>query len=100
MIIYQERDSLSRFENRELQFAHGLARKNNRAGAHPLPGFGIFPVVPKPGKGERVPVCHGDRERQLWFNRFPPFVESIHGNQAAAFGERPRKEGANARCGL
>jgi hypothetical protein len=30
---------------------------------------------------------HGDRERQLRFGRFAPFVESVCGNQAAAFDE-------------
>jgi hypothetical protein len=30
---------------------------------------------------------HSDRERQLRFSRFPPFVESIRGNQAAALYE-------------
>jgi hypothetical protein len=27
---------------------------DNRASAHPLPRFGIFPVFPEPGKGERA----------------------------------------------
>jgi hypothetical protein len=48
---------------------------------------GIFPVFPEPGKGERASVFHGDRERQLRFSRFPPFVKSVRGNQAAAFCE-------------
>jgi hypothetical protein len=30
---------------------------------------------------------HGDRERLLRFGRFPPFVESVRRNQAAALDE-------------
>src|SRR6266404_616559 len=60
---------------------------DNRASAQPLPRFGIFPVFPEPGKGERASVFHGDRERQLRFCRFAPFVESVRCNQAAAFCE-------------
>ncbi len=37
-----------------------LAR-NNRAGAQPFSRFGIFPVFPESGKGERVSVFHGNR---------------------------------------
>src|SRR4029077_14130775 len=60
---------------------------DNRASAQPLPRFGIFPVFPEPGKGERAAVFHGDRERQLRFSRFTPFVESVRRNQAAPFCE-------------
>jgi hypothetical protein len=60
---------------------------DNRASAQPLPRFGIFPVFPEPGKGERASVFHGDRERQLRFSRFTPFVESVRWNQAAPFLE-------------
>ena len=60
---------------------------DNRASAQPLPRFGIFPVFPESGKGERASVFHGDRERQLRFSRFAPFVESVRGNQAAPFCE-------------
>jgi|SRR5271165_1702470 len=34
---------------------------DNRASAQPLPRFGIFPVFPESGKGERASVFHGDR---------------------------------------
>src|SRR6266436_6571742 len=60
---------------------------DNRASAQPLIRFGIFPVFPEPGKGERASVFHGDRERQLRFSRFAPFVESVRRNQAAPFLE-------------
>src|SRR5216684_177191 len=60
---------------------------NNRAGAYPLSKFGIFPVYPEPSKGEWAVVFHSDRERQLRFSRFPPFVEAIRRNQAAALYE-------------
>ncbi len=60
---------------------------DNRASAHPLPKSGIFPVFPEPGKGERPSVFHGDRERQLRFSCFAPFVESVRRNQAAPFCE-------------
>jgi hypothetical protein len=60
---------------------------NNRASAQPFSRFGIFPVFPEPGKGERASVFHGDRERQLRFSRFAPFVESVRWNQAAPFLE-------------
>src|SRR6266404_8913866 len=60
---------------------------DNRASAQPFPRFGIFPVFPKSGKGERASVFHGDRERQLRFSRFAPFVKSVCRNQAAAFCE-------------
>jgi hypothetical protein len=43
---------------------------DNRASAQPLPRFGIFPVLPEPGKGEWASVFHGDPERQLRFSRF------------------------------
>ena len=33
---------------------------DNRAGAQPLPRFGIFPVFPEPGKGRRPAVFHGE----------------------------------------
>jgi hypothetical protein len=33
------------------------------------------------------PSFIGDRERQLRFSRFSPFVESVRRNQAAPFGE-------------
>ena len=61
---------------------------DNRASAHPFIRLRIFPVFTESGKGERPSVFYGDRERQLWFNRFTPFIESIRGNQAAAFGKR------------
>src|SRR5258708_980376 len=60
---------------------------DNRASAQPFSRFGISPVFPEPGKGERASVFHGDRERQLRFCRFAPFVESIRWNQAAPFLE-------------
>src|ERR1700731_335464 len=60
---------------------------DNRASAQPFSRFGIFPVFPEPGKGERAFVFHGDRERQLRFSRFTPFVESVRRNQAAPFCE-------------
>src|SRR4029077_2481780 len=60
---------------------------DNRASAQPLPRFGIFPVFPESGKGERASVFHGYRERQLRFSRFTPFVESVRRNQAAALLE-------------
>src|SRR4029077_15493186 len=61
----------------------------NRASAQPRRRFGIFPVFPESGKGERASVFHGDRERQLRFSRFTPFVESVRRNQAAPFSESP-----------
>ena len=61
---------------------------DNRASTHPFIRLRIFPVFTESGKGERPSVFYGDRERQLWFNRFTPFVKSICGNQAAAFGKR------------
>src|ERR1700740_1726769 len=61
----------------------------NRASAQPLSRFGIFPVLPEPGKGERPSVFHGDGERQFRFSRFAPFVESVRSNQATAFSESP-----------
>ena len=67
---------------------------DNRASAQPLPRSGIFPVFPESGKGERASVFHGDRERQLRFCRFTPFVESVRWNQAAPFLESCRYEGA------
>jgi len=60
---------------------------DNRASAQPFSRFGIFPVFPEPGKGERASVFYGDRERQLRFSRFAPFVKSVRGNQAAPFCE-------------
>src|SRR6266481_1485947 len=60
---------------------------DNRTNAQPLPRFGISPVFPESGKGERASVFHGDRERQLRFSRFAPFVKSVRRNQAAAFCE-------------
>jgi len=60
---------------------------DNRAGAQPLPRFGIFPVFPEPGKGKGSAVFHGDRERQLRFSGFAPFVKSVRRNQAAPFGK-------------
>src|SRR5438132_7762085 len=66
---------------------------DNRASAEPLPRFGIFPVFPEPGKGERASVFHGDRARQLRFCRFTPFVESVRWNQAAPFLESLPKGG-------
>src|SRR4029077_10124749 len=60
---------------------------DNRTSAQPLPRFGIFPVFPEPGKGERASVFHGDRERQLRFSRFAPFVESVRRNQAPSLAE-------------
>ena len=60
---------------------------NNRAGAYPISRFGIFPVFPESSKGEWAVVFHSDRERQLRFSRFPPFVEAIRGNQEAALYE-------------
>ena len=59
---------------------------DNRASAQPLPRFGIFPVFPESGKGERASVFHGNRERYR-FCRFAPFVESVRWNQAAPFLE-------------
>ena|ERR1700740_1641515 len=61
---------------------------DNRASAQPLSRFGIFPVFPEGRKGKRASVFHGDRERQLRFSRFAPFVESVGWYQAAPFGER------------
>src|SRR5260370_34015610 len=60
---------------------------DNRTSAQPLPRYGIFPVFPEPGKGERASVFHGDRERQLWVSRFAPFVKAVRWNQAAAFSK-------------
>ncbi len=60
---------------------------DNRASAQPLSRFGIFPVFPEPGKGEWASVFHGDRERQLRFSRFAPFVESVRRNQAPSLAE-------------
>src|SRR4029077_7260553 len=60
---------------------------DNRASAQPLSRFGIFPVFPEAGKGERASVFHGDRERQLCFSGSAPFVESVRWNQAAPFLE-------------
>ena len=51
------------------------------------PRFGISPVFPESGKGERAAVFHGDRERELRFSRFAPFVEAVRWDQAAAFSE-------------
>src|SRR3981081_769340 len=66
---------------------------DNRASAQPLPRFGIFPVLPEPGKGERASVFHGDRERQLRFSCFAPFVESVRRNQAAPLCESVTERG-------
>src|SRR3977135_4004440 len=60
---------------------------DNSASAQPLPRFGIFPVFPEAGKGERAAVFHGDRERQLRFSRFAPFVEPVRRYQAAPLCE-------------
>src|SRR6266436_1086765 len=60
---------------------------DNRAGAYPLVRLRIFPVFPEPSKGERAAVFHGDRERQLRFSRFAPFVESVRRNQAPSLAE-------------
>src|SRR6266404_4967550 len=60
---------------------------DNRTSAQPLPRFGIFPVFPETGKGERASVFHCDRERQLRFSRFTPFVEAVRWNQAPSFPE-------------
>src|SRR5438132_8280631 len=60
---------------------------DNCTSAQPLSRFGIFPVFPEPGKGKWTTVFHRDRERQLWFLRFTPFVESVRRNQAAPFCE-------------
>src|SRR6516225_10723418 len=68
--------------------------RDNRASAQPFSRFGIFPVFPEPGKGERASVFHGDRERQLRFSRFAPFVKSVRGNQAAPFCESTSEGGA------
>ena len=65
----------------------GLAY-DNCASAQPFPRFGISPVFPKPGKGERPSVFHGNRERQLRFSCFAPSVESIRRNQAAPLFEK------------
>jgi hypothetical protein len=72
-----------------MDLRHELIRLacDNRASAQPLPRFGIFPVFPEPGKGERASVFHGDRERQLRFSRFAPFVKSVRRNQASSFAE-------------
>jgi hypothetical protein len=56
---------------------------DNRASAQPFSRFGIFPVFPEPGR----PSFNGDRERQLRFSRFTPFVESVRRNQSAPFCE-------------
>ena len=53
-----------------------------RASAQPLPRFGIFPVFPEPGKGERASAFQADRKWQLRFRRFASFVESVRWNQA------------------
>ena len=66
---------------------------DNGASAQPLFGFGIFPVFPKPGKGERVSVFHGDRERQLRFSCFTPFIKSVCGNEATPLLNRGRGKG-------
>src|SRR4029077_14226772 len=71
---------------------------DNRASAQPFSRFGIFPVLPEPGKGERASVFHGDRERQLRFSRFAPFVESVRGDEAAAFYESLPKGGRFIDC--
>src|SRR5260370_18546747 len=47
------------------------------------PDSGSFQFFPESGKGERASVFHGDRERQLRFCRFTPFVESVRRNQAS-----------------
>src|SRR6266446_5500605 len=60
---------------------------DNRTSAQPLPRFGIFPVFPESGKGERTSVFHGNRKRQLRFSRFAPFVESVRRNQAPSRAE-------------
>src|ERR1700737_2967447 len=60
---------------------------DNRTGAQPLSRFGIFPVFPEARKGERASVFHGDRERQLRFSCFAPFVESVGRNQAPSLAE-------------
>ena len=62
---------------------------DNRTSAQPFSRFGIFPAFPEPGKGERTFVFHGDRERQLRFSCFAPFVESVRWNQAAPFLRKP-----------
>ena len=75
-----------------MDLRHELIRLacDNRASAQPLSRFGIFPVFPEPGKGERASVFHGDRERQLRLSRFAPFVESVRWNQAAPFAKACR----------
>jgi hypothetical protein len=60
---------------------------DNRTSAQPFSRFGIFPVFPEPGNGERAFVFHGDRERELASGGFSPFVESVRRFQAAAFSE-------------
>jgi len=46
-----------------------------------------FQFSQSPAKVNGRPVFHGDRERQLRFSRFAPFVKSVCRNQAAAFCE-------------
>ena len=60
---------------------------DDRAGAYPLSSFGIFPVLPKTSKGEWAVVFHRDSKWQLRLSRFPPFIESVRRNQAAALAE-------------
>ena len=57
------------------------------AGAQPFSRFGIFPVFPESGKGERASVFHGDSKRQLRFSCFAPFVESVRRNQTPSLAE-------------
>src|SRR6185437_4487208 len=67
---------------------------DDRASAQPLSRFGIFPVFPEPGKGERASVFHGDCERQLRFSRFAPFVEAVRWVKQRRFLTACRYEGA------
>ena len=66
---------------------------DNRASAQPFSRFGILPILPKSGKGERPAVFHGKRERQLRLSCFTPFVESVYRNQAMPFSESLPKRG-------
>jgi hypothetical protein len=66
---------------------------DNRASAQPFPRFGIFPVFPEPGKGERASVFHGDRERQRRFSRFASFLSKLELPKTRRTREPVRAEG-------
>ena len=43
-----------------------------------------FPVIPEPGKGERLSLAQADEMRLFGRAGFFPFIETVRGDQAAA----------------